>query len=412
MDELRLTDRRFMAVFISLFTVALGFGVILPVLPFYVERLALGTKASAESITFHIGLLTSTYPFFQMLFAPLWGQWSDRFGRRPFFIAGLCGFVLMQLLIGSSTSLWMLYFARIIGGVFTSAIIPVGYALITDLTSKKNRTSGIAWAGVSYSLGVVGGPVIGALLSRTDFHLDLGHYTIDDYSVPFFFLVAIGLVTIVIVTRWLRNNGSGAVESSDKKPSSRWRQIAWNLFPFLFLSFLYQAVLTLFESVFSIYSKNELQYDAATIGYGLMICAFVMSLLQPVAGSQKLKKRLSGLDQIIWGFGVFGLSIILLSIANRISFVLIAIGLLATGAAFIIPNITSAITLKGNPAAGEALGIQNAVNSFGQVIGPIAGSWLLTINKSLPYLLAGLTLILTAGFLLKKRSAFRQILTT
>lgn len=398
MNKISFVDTRLIAVFISLFTVALGFGVILPVLPFYTERLALSTEASPESITFHIGFLTSVYPFFQMFFAPLWGQWSDRLGRRPLIIAGLWGFVLMQLLIGVSTSLWMLYLARIIGGIFTSAIIPVGYALVSDLTSEKDRTVGIAWAGTSYSLGVVAGPVVGGLLSRTDLHLflELGHFLINDYSAPFFFLAAIGLVLLPIVSRWLSNTEGG----HEKKPTGsrplKWRQMVWNLSLFLLLSFIYQAALTLFESVFSIYSKNELQYDAITIGYGFMVCALVMGLLQPVVVSQKMKKILSGLDQIILGFGVFGFCIILLLFTGQLFFVLILVGLLAAGGAFITPNITSIISLKGSRAAGEALGIQNSVNSLGQVIGPIAGSWLLTMNKSLPYLLAGITLILAA----------------
>ncbi|MCI5091138.1 MAG: hypothetical protein MRY86_09300, partial [Phaeodactylibacter sp.] len=72
----------------------------------------------------------------------------------------------------------------------------------------------------------------------------------------------------------------------------------------------------------------------------------------------------------------------------------------STGGAFITPNVTSLISLKGEKVAGEALGIQKSTDSLGQVIGPIIGSWLLTLNTFLPYLLTGIMVLLVAGYLL------------
>jgi MFS family permease len=407
MKEFGFVNAKLMTVLITLFTIALGYGVILPVLPFYTERLALGGGATSESITFHIGFLTSVFPFFQMFFAPLWGRWSDKLGRKPLIIIGLLGFVIMQILISLSTSLWMLYLARIIGGIFTSAVIPVSYAFVSDLTSEDNRTSGIALAGTSYSLGIVVGPFIGGILSRTDLHfyLEFGHFLINDFSVPFFFLAIVGLVLLPIVGKGLKNNRSNQ-EKITNSSSLKWQQIARKLFPFLLLSFIYQLALTLFEAVFSIYSKNELQFDAIKIGYGFMVCALVMALLQPFVVSRKVKEKISSQYQIILGFGIFGLGISLLVFANQLLFVLILIGLLAVGGAFITPNITSLISLKGGKDSGSALGVQKSVDSLGQVIGPIAGSWLLTINSSLPYLLTGISIILISLILLKKQKTF------
>ena len=405
MNEFNFITAKLMIVLITLFTIALGYGVILPVLPFYTERLALGTGATSESITFHIGFLTSIFPFFQMFFAPLWGRWSDKLGRKPLIIIGLLGFVIMQILIGLSTSLWMLYLARIIGGIFTSAVIPVGYALVSDLTSEENRTSGIALAGTSYSLGIVAGPFIGGILSRTDLHfyLEYGHFLINDFSVPFFFLAAVGLVLLPIVGKGLKNKRSNQEKKVKDLSSLKWQQIIRKLFPFLLLSFIYQLALTLFEAVFSIYSKNELQFDSIKIGYGFMVCALVMALLQPFVVSRKVKKIVPIQYQFIWGFGIFGLGISLLVFANQLLFVLILIGLLAIGGAFISPNVTSFISLKGGKDSGSALGIQKSIDSLGQVIGPIAGSWLLTINSSLRYLLTGISIILVTLILLKNR---------
>ena len=398
--------KKLLTVLCLLFLVALGYGVILPVLPFFTERLAMGEGASQDSITLQIGLLTSVYPFFQMLLAPFWGRWSDHRGRRTLLLMGLLGFILMQVLIGLVTSLWALYAARIIGGIFTSATIPVGYALISDLTTGNHRDMGIALAGTTFSLGVVLGPFIGGVLSGTDLHweADWGHFLINDYSVPFLFLAGLGLLFIFPAWRWLGKEEALQYEQADKVEVSavQWRVLFSRLFPYLLLSFVYQMVLTLFETVFSIYSKNELAYQASAIGYGFMVCALVMALLQPVAVSKKAKQYINRRNQLVLGFVLFGAGILSLLLVSSLPLVLLLIGLAATGAAFIAPNVTTLISLKAESDTGSALGLQKSTDGLGQVIGPIAGSWFFTIDTALPYLLSG-SLVVVLAFLIAWR---------
>ena len=398
--------KKLLTILFLLFLVALGYGVILPVLPFFTERLAMGEGASQDSITLQIGLLTSVYPFFQMVLAPFWGRWSDRHGRRILLLMGLLGFIVMQVLIGIVTSLWALYLARIIGGIFTSATIPVGYALISDLTSGNRRDMGIALAGTTYSLGVVLGPFIGGVLSRTDLHwgADWGHFLINDYSVPFLFLAGLGLLFVLPAWRWLGKEDGLKYEPAAKGEVSvvQWRVLFSRLFPYLLLSFVYQMVLTLFETVFSIYSKNELAYPASAIGHGFMVCALVMALLQPVAVSKKTKKYLNRRNQLILGFALFGAGILSLVLVSSLPLVLLFIGLAATGAAFIAPNLTTMVSLEAGPDTGSALGMQKSTDGLGQVIGPIAGSWFFTVDATLPYLLSG-SLAIILAFLIARR---------
>lgn len=75
-----------------LFVVMIGFGITLPVLPFYVERLALAGGASRQSVVLHVTLLTGVYALMQLIFAPVWGRWSDRIGRRPLILIGVAGY--------------------------------------------------------------------------------------------------------------------------------------------------------------------------------------------------------------------------------------------------------------------------------------------------------------------------------
>src|ERR1017187_4181440 len=103
----------------------IGLGITQPVLPFYVERLALGGGASRQAVAMHIGLITGVFALGQLLFAPVRGRLSDRTGGRPLLLIGIAGYAVSQFLFGLATSLWMLDAARILGGIFSSSALPV-----------------------------------------------------------------------------------------------------------------------------------------------------------------------------------------------------------------------------------------------------------------------------------------------
>ena len=189
----------------SLFVVMIGLGITMPVLPFYVERLGLAAGVSRQAIVLHVTLLTGIYALTQLIFAPLWGRWSDRLGRRPLILIGIAGYVVAQVMFGLSTSLWLLYAARILGGMLSSATLPVSAAYVADVTSEKERVRGMAWLGTSVSLGFVVGPALAGVLSLKDLHFTarFGHLRIDNFSVPFFAAALLGLVTLFIALRWL-----------------------------------------------------------------------------------------------------------------------------------------------------------------------------------------------------------------
>ncbi len=190
------------------FVVMIGFGITLPVLPFYVERLALQGGASRQSIVLHVTLLTGVYALMQLVFAPLWGSWSDRIGRRPLILIGIAGYIVAQILFGLATSLWLLYLARILGGILSSATLPVAAAYVADLTSEAERNRGMARFGTAVSLGFVVGPAPGGALSQNNLHFNVqfGHLLINSFSVPFFAAAIIGLLTLFAAMRWLQES--------------------------------------------------------------------------------------------------------------------------------------------------------------------------------------------------------------
>ena len=144
-------------IFLTVFIDLLGFGIIIPLLPFYAESFG----ASALMI----GLLGTSFSLMQFLFSPIWGRWSDRIGRKPIILVGLMGSCVSYLALALARSLPMVFLARIIGGI-AGANIPTAQAYIADVTTPENRAKGMGMVGAAFGLGFIFGPAIGGVLSR------------------------------------------------------------------------------------------------------------------------------------------------------------------------------------------------------------------------------------------------------
>src|SRR5881392_2965946 len=148
-----------LVIFITVFIDLIGFGIVIPVLPFYVE----GTKFNAS--TRMVGFLFASYSIMQLIFTPILGRLSDRYGRRPVLFLSLLGTSLGFFILGFATTLWMLFLGRIIDGV-TGGNISTAQAYIADVTTKEDRAKGMGLIGAAFGLGFVFGPAIGGVLSR------------------------------------------------------------------------------------------------------------------------------------------------------------------------------------------------------------------------------------------------------
>ncbi len=387
---------RIFLVLLSLFVVMLGYGILLPTLPYYTERLAIKDNLDSDLINFHIGMLTSIYPLFQLIFVILWGKLSDRYGRKPIIIVGLIGFIVMQLLTGLATSLTMLYIARILGGIFTSSVIPVSNAYLSDITSEKRRTKIMSWSGVAVSSGVIFGPVLGGLLSQTNFHYkySLGILHLDRFSVPFILVSLLGLVVLLVVIKWLKNT---EIVSGFAPEKIQFRWSFSNYFMvLLLLSFVMQFVVTLFETVFSIYGKDELSFNSNQVGIGFMLCGTVMAILQPVFATYG-EKILTTKQQIGLGMFIAGTSLIAFPFFTYEWFIYGLIVMFAAGGAMVTPNLLSAVSLISKKNTGRNISIQSSTNSIGQILGPVLGTWLIAGGFYYPFIIAGSTVLAAMG---------------
>lgn len=393
-----------------LFVVMIGLGITMPVLPFYVERLALAEGVSRQSVVIHVGWLTGVYALGQLIFAPVWGRLSDRTGRRPLILIGIAGYVIAQVLFGLATSLWLLYAARILGGILSSATLPVSSAYVADMTTDEQRGRGMAWLGSAVSLGFVVGPALGGTLSRRDLHFTAryGHFMIDSFSVAFFAAAFLGLLTLFAAMRWLPESLSAhAPRASGEETETDWRRLARSLGPLLGLALVGQFGLALFEATFALYAQAKLNYGPVEVGAVFVVCGLVMTIFQ-VGAVGFLRGRIREIYQIGVGFGLMGMSLALLVMARATFFVLVLVGLLALGTAFISPNLAALISKRGGSSrVGEVLGVQNAANSLGQASGPLLGGALLIWRLSAPYMLTG-ALLVTAAVVIGWKAMDRQ----
>jgi DHA1 family multidrug resistance protein-like MFS transporter len=388
--------KNLLLILVCLFIVMIGFGITLPVLPFYAERLHITGSTNRQIMAIHISLLTSIYALMQLIFAPFWGSWSDRVGRRPLVLLGLAGAAITQVLFGIVNSLWMLYAVRAIGGLLTSAMLPVATAYVADITTERDRNQGMAWLGTAVSLGVVAGPTLGGLATRRELHFAISyqHFRIDGFSLPFFTAAVLAGIALLIALRWLPESLHPQLAPASRRPQLTSAQGLSNrpLRRLLALTIAGQFGLAIFEATFALYAQETLKYGPVEIGIAFMVCGLVMSVFQVIAVSY-LSKYISAIFQVALGFSWMGIGITLLLITRTMPLVLGAIGLLSFGMALVSPNLTALIADQGGVHQGAVLGLQNSASSLGQVGGPLFGGVLFGWQAESPYLIAGVFLL-------------------
>jgi len=400
-DDGAMKKRGLLVLLVCLAVATIGFGITLPVLPFYAERLALRAEASAADVAMQVGLLTAIYPMVQLVAAPIWGHWSDRVGRRRLVLIGIGGAALAQLLFGLATTLPLLYGARLLGGMVSSAIFPAASAYVADSTTERERSRGMAWLGTALSLGAVMGPALGAALARTswEWRTPNGTLLLSSFAVPFFAAALLALIAMAAAMVWLpESRAQGPTASEETERASRGVAAALVHGPMralLGLALAGQFGLALFESVFALYAKRMWRYGPAEVGVAFAVCGVVMAVAQAGAAAF-LARRVNELAQVAVGFGLVAAALALMPSTRSTPAVLTSVGILALGIALISPNIASLISARGGGRAGAAFGAQSAANSLGQVGGTLAGGALLAWEMEAPFALAASLLLIVA----------------
>lgn len=346
--------------FLTIFIDLLGFGLIIPALPFYAE------SYGASYIV--IGLLSASYSLMHFLFSPLWGRLSDRIGRRPVMLIGLAGSAVAFLMFGLAKSLFMLFAARLLSGILSSATLPTAQAYIADTTSVEDRAKGMGLIGAAFGLGFIFGPALGGVLTK--------------YGYGFPALVASGLSTLNFIWAvWkLPETLTRTSHESERKLLSMTALRDVFSLPMLAvlvgIFFVQVYAFSQMEATFALFSEHRLGLDAVHVGWILTEVGVISAIIQ--GGMMgKLVRRFGEAKLARTGLVVMAVGLIATGLVMTTLQMILAVPLLAVGSALTTPTLTALISKSAPPEKqGLTMGTSQSLGALARVLGPPSGTGL------------------------------------
>lgn len=381
---MKVTGRRKMWILaFTLVVVMLGFGLVIPIFPFYIEEMGASGR--------ELGLLVATSALLELLFAPLWGGVSDRIGRKPVLMIGIFGYGLSALLFGLATHLWMLFASRALSGILSSATLAAAMAYVGDTTSEEDRGGGMGTMGAAMALGLILGPAFGGLLAG------------DSLSTPFFIAAALSFVTLLLILFLLPESLPAEARSGRE---SRIRTVQFGalrtallgpLGILFFMVALFSFALSNFEAVFGLYALQKYGYGPQKVGVILMVVALISTVGKAALTGPATRRW--GEERVIKASLVAGsVGFAVLILADTFPTVLLATAFFILSKTLLRPASLALISKRSTMGQGVAMGLGNSFSSLGRVVGPVWAGFAFDKHVELPYLSG--SLFMFAGFLI------------
>ncbi|MDX1643378.1 MAG: MFS transporter [Thermoanaerobaculia bacterium] len=372
----------------TVFLDLVGFGMILPLLPFYAERFG--------ATAFEIGLLFAAYSLAQFALSPIWGRLSDRWGRRPLLLGSICGGFLAYLLFAAAWSLAALFVARLAAGA-AAANYTIAQACVADTTQPHERAKAMGWLGAAFGMGFIFGPALGALSSRWGV-----------VAVP---LTAAALTALNFVLVWakvpesLPRTRRAAREPAEGRSTRRYfgagmlRDVGENRSLRSLLA-LYGVVIFGFsamEATLALLCEERLAFGVRETSWLFVFVGVVIATVQGGLIDRVVTRWGEG-RVLLAGLLVMAAGLVLLAQVESVARLLLATGLLALGSGLFNPTSFSLLSrLAPSDAQGGVLGLARSCGALARVGGPIWGGWSFHHLGSIwPFLSAGSLLAVMA----------------
>jgi MFS family permease len=377
------------AVLLAVFAISVGYGIVLPILPFVIDRIWGMTDAALSA--WHTGLITGTYILAIFLFAPQWGKASDRWGRRPVLLMGLTGFAASVALFTRFEGVPFLYLGRFVDGLFAAAIVPAAYALIGDhAPSKEWRAHRFALINVAGMLGFFVGPIAGGLVLGAFQGLPTETAS-QAFSLLFLVTSGLALAAALAIWRLVPRPSPGRLHWLAKSGSPVNRPVMRRLWV---IAFVTAAAVGAFEVGLTLRGKYELGMDASQIGSMFAACSLVMFAAQALVFSPLVKP---GSTRWLFTPGIMTLALGLVAVplATTDFTTAATVALVAASAGLLSPIVTYWVSLTAGETQGAHLGWATAAASLGQALGSAAGGLLFGVT-----ILPGAAFTVTAAVVL------------
>ncbi|MFU8812207.1 MAG: MFS transporter [Balneolaceae bacterium] len=396
-------------VFLVVMIDLLGFGIVLPLLPFYAQEFA----ASAVMI----GLLYSVYSFMQLIFSPIWGSLSDRIGRRPIMLLSTFGAVLAYIVFGLAESLGVLFFSRIIAGVM-GGNISTAQAYIADVTDDENRARGMGLIGAAFGIGFVVGPASATLLIHSSFHdfvASIGFVEFADwmrinkFALPGFFAAFLSLCSFLMVLFKLPEtvDTSRPAPAAMRRPSvftpRFWRLLSEQkgssargfLLPLVIGFFLLSFGESSLYSAFPLFAEGQLNMTAEEVGIQFFYIGIIAVVVQGFL-IKPLTRRFSEESLFLTGNVLMVTGLALIPLSHNMLMLALFLGLMALGKSLNTPTITSLISKEARADnVGAVMGASQGLSGLGRMIGPTWGGALFAIYFGIPFVATALIVAAT-----------------
>lgn len=376
----------------------MGFGIVLPLLPFYAQEF----RASAITI----GLLYSVYSLMQLIFSPIWGSLSDRFGRRPIMLLSTFGAVIAYIIFGLAESLGVLFLSRIVAGLM-GGNISTAQAYIADVTTTEDRARGMGLIGAAFGIGFVIGPATATLLIHDSFHqfvADSGWTGVaawmeqNRYALPGFFAAFLSFCSFLMV--WFRleetvdtKRGPVAMSRPSVFSPHFWRRLSAQrgvngrglLIPLVIGFFLLSFGESSLYSAFPLFAEAELSLTAADVGIQFFYIGIIVVIVQGFL-IKPLTNRFREEYLFVAGNLLMVVGLALIPAATSMTSLALFLGLMALGKSLNTPTITSLISQEADPEnVGAVMGTAQGLSGLGRMIGPTWGGALFAVTFALPF---------------------------
>jgi len=375
--------RPLLVIFLTILVNLVGFGIIIPLLPFYAE------KFGASPLV--IGLLFGIYSLCQLAASPALGDLSDRYGRRPVLIFSLLGTVVSFVMLAMAQSIALLFIARIVDGL-SGGNISTARAYVADVTEPKDRARAYGLIGAAFGLGFIFGPALSGLLAHIS------------YTAPIRTAAALTLVATFMAYFWLPETVHRAAAGTGMP----FRNLAAmmqrpGLRRMLVIDFVYWFAFAIFQTTFALFVARRFGFGASKTGY--FFAAFgVLGVIVQGGFIRPIVHRLGDKPTFIAGLVFSAIGLVAATYAHSVTLLAIALVPLAFGMGFGHPTVSSLVSRAGrSDEQGRVQGAAGAMESLGRALGPVWGNAALQrFGEAMPYLSAAgciaFTLILSLTY--------------
>lgn len=388
------------ALFFSMFVFTLGFGITVPIIPYFAKNLG-GTVID-------VGLLMAVFSAMELVFAPLWGKLSDQIGRKPILIIGLIGFGVSFMIGGFSSKLWMLYLSQIMAGILVAGVYPAATAYIADYTLPEERGRLMGMMGAASGLGVIIGPGLGSIMA------------VWGINIPFFAASLVAFVTVIMGSMWLSE--SKITKNQDSAAKTSFKDVLRSSFKsyvgvfFLLMMFVMLAISSI-EGTFGYFvmdkfSLSQIPSFMPLLNVGLnvtgpnvigIVFTFfgIFSVIAQALLVGKFIKLWGEEKTIVIGLLLLAFGSIFMVFSTDLISLIFSASVIAIALGLIMPSINTAVSNRtSDENQGVVMGLLGSFNSIGRVMGPAVGGFAYAVSMLLPYIGSAVIALLSGGGML------------